>query len=521
MRILYTKSSRERLPRFQIETSIFEHNGIKGVRKKPLSEEAKMHICSIYEHSVNLSNVYKNVDVLMPKLVENNLHFPYIKGDTWDQIVVRRLLDRDKEGFIKLLHEFYNLLLNLQNNKAENFKSSPAFQEIFGVNLEMESVVCLDPANVDIIFDNMLVNEDGRTIMFDCEWVFPFKIPILFVMWRSLYALWIKHQFEIRILFEFDEICSWFGITHEWQTVFEVMEENYFQVYVHGTSSANYLSNYLKPNYSVEMLTNLVNREQFELKVFLPVNKVYTYIQTCSAIFGDEYQEFVFCFSETFEDHLRIDPIDVAGLVEIQSIKVYQIEDGELRELIAESSAQNGFNNLTYSEEIIPTDHPDIFTFLTLNGHSHLFLKINDPVVVGDFQVRITMRATSKTTETHTNQLVTFRNRLTEQEKVISDQLVELHQLENIIADKESVISSNNIRMQSLKIEIGEQTSTNHQLQIQMEKQISANNDLQIKIEEQTERIRGIEELINNIYKSNSWRITAPFRFLARSFKGK
>lgn len=50
MKKIFSKFTRERDPRFQIETSIYLENGEKFAAKRPLSEASAAHVAALYEN---------------------------------------------------------------------------------------------------------------------------------------------------------------------------------------------------------------------------------------------------------------------------------------------------------------------------------------------------------------------------------------------------------------------------------------------------------------------------------------
>ncbi|MBW7475063.1 hypothetical protein K0T92_09920 [Paenibacillus oenotherae] len=498
MKILYSKYTRERLAQFQLETSIYEVDGRKMVRKRALTPSAREHVENIHRNSVQLGQQYSNVSVLVPEIRGNELHYPFIEGESWDHKLHRLIVLKDKERFIAELRDFVRVLNGLQTPVIEKFISDEGFHEVFGVQLTIEDSNCLMPANIDLIFDNVISDGEGNIVILDCEWVFPFKIPSLYIIWRSVYAFWVKHQYEVRALFEFEELCDVVGITQDKHNIFLEMEETHFQKYVHGIKD---YTAYEKKGYTTEQLVQTTLDNQVAVGVYLPVDRVYTYVKELSINAGEQYQNLVYSFEEKFDDHIRIDPANFPALIEVKAVQLQEAQSTVPAEV---ANTDNHFEGITFSDDLIRLESADSLKMIALSDNSHLFFKINRQIT-GDFHVKISMRVI----------------------KVLPAAVVDY------------IISS---KQESTVLEQEKQTveDTNHQLQIELDEMAGnvaglekSTAELMVKLDsverEKEELERTIEELesrnrellmnVQLMENSHSWKLTAPLRAAQRTWK--
>lgn len=445
MKILYAKYNRGRLPEFQLETTVYQDEGKKWVRKKPLNSNGTSHIKSIYENTLILSKTFKNISVVMPKYAEGSLIYPFIHGHSWDTLMLTPLLNGDKVGFLSLLNRFSQLLYGLQVNDKENFVGDDSFKEVFGVRLELEQAAYLQPANIDLTFDNILIANNDKQMLIDCEWVFPFKVPILFILFRSIYSFWVKHQENIRPLYQLEELLGEVGITQELMETFIEMEEVYFQAYVHGQKNVGAsLKQYIQKNYSLDYVNSLLSSEHFTLKVFYyDQNKTYledTFIYTNTS---KEFVEYKIPLKYSIScDHIRIDPIDIPSFVQINEIELFRLnEDNLVVESIVKCCQASGYSELTYGDNIIPIDSSEHFSFFALDKNNHLFLQVGSRALSQkNLHLRIVMHVNTRYSSDFKKLVNKKVEKLELHERLIEQKNLRLNELEKIIKEKETEI---------------------------------------------------------------------------------
>lgn len=184
---IFSKYSNDRGIKFRIRTDIcLDSKGGKYVKKHPLTLEAQEHInhiCSVYD---GLKNKYGDiVGINECSLSERgDIIFPYICGHTLNEELNKLCQSGDKKSIIKLVDRYVNLV---KYNSDSCFQMTKEFEEVFGnVNLSSE-LLCTDVADIDLIFENILVDGENWNII-DYEWTFLFPIPVNFIIYRGLAA---------------------------------------------------------------------------------------------------------------------------------------------------------------------------------------------------------------------------------------------------------------------------------------------------------------------------------------------
>ncbi|AXM89100.1 hypothetical protein B379_08025 [Anoxybacillus ayderensis G10] len=265
MQVIYSKYNRERLPNYQIETSIYVLNEKRYVRKRALNTEARIHINRIYSNLVLLGNRYKHVIVPCAELKEDSVVMEYREERTFESYLLEAVLNNNKNLFLKRLSEFYQFLESLQPNLQEEFMPCKEFINVFGDIGLIKNVKCLEVSNIDLIFENALITENGTFVIIDSEWVFPFNIPVLYILWRALYIFFHKYPQYLRNFTEYEEILNYVGIYKDLEKKFIVMEDNFLRT-VYGEDKKRIISkNYLKPINTIDNLINYAEDKQREL----------------------------------------------------------------------------------------------------------------------------------------------------------------------------------------------------------------------------------------------------------------
>ncbi|WP_426451090.1 hypothetical protein ACP26L_03240 [Paenibacillus sp. S-38] len=520
MEVLYAKYSRERLPDFQTETLFVEdaHSG-RQVIKRGLSSQADEHISNIYENTMRLAKIYSG-QVLIPHKRENSLVYKFLNGQTWDNRLLEALLHQGKDKFILLLREFSLYIHSLQSTTSGYFKACNEFKKVFGIEIELEQAHCVCPANIDLIFDNVfIIEEKTENIILDCEWVFNFNIPLKFILFRSVYAFWIKYQTQIGRVVTMEEILELLDISTDEALLFYRMEEEFFQVYVHGEKyKSGILSSYNKEPYTSQKVTSLIYDNLYDVQVLLPINNVYTYEKTNQNEFSEEFKELSFKFSDPFEDHIRIDPVNLPALVDIKSIELYKVNVDKLERVFV-CDKETEFANLSYSDNILIIEKGNVFSFLTLDKKNHLFLKV--PETKGKIIIKVNIRVSKNIKDAsdfikakleETKQLYSMReNNWLEQVNELNENVA---QLQNDVANLGSQLKSKDLRIRELEV------SYNINI-VKLADALSHIENLGAEVKLLSQVISEKQNIINLMSNSLSWRVTRPVRFIGRTLKKK
>ena len=170
-KLLYTKLSNERAPKFNIVTDIVERDGKRVVIKRPYDELAAAHIEACYEKYLGLKETFEGTifEVNETRLVDGCLECEYVEGD--------HLNKEDGASFVEEIKKAYM-------SKAKTFELSPEFIEVFGEVKLSGSVLAASFIDIDLLFENIIVREN-KWVVIDYEWTFDFLVPINYIFYRA------------------------------------------------------------------------------------------------------------------------------------------------------------------------------------------------------------------------------------------------------------------------------------------------------------------------------------------------
>lgn len=228
--IIFAKSAYERKPQFQICTKILKKNtGEKFVIKESLSKEADAHISSLYGKYQLLESTLKGRLSVVPakREIDNAVCFDFLEGHKFSELINKEIESGNWENAYVLIEDFYNEIKKMTVNSADIVEE---FYEIFGRFDLPEGLHYMKPANIDLIFDNIVYEENKGYQLLDYEWCFDFAVPIEYIMYRSILLLPSMANLEQE---EQRQIWNIVGISDKMKETFYNMEVA-FQRYVYG-----------------------------------------------------------------------------------------------------------------------------------------------------------------------------------------------------------------------------------------------------------------------------------------------
>lgn len=253
MKKIYSKLTKERNEKFQIETAIYsDKNGKKMVSKRALNPSGAEHIEQIYKNS-NQYNDQSDVILAPCEKKEDMIWFPYIQGISLYDKLLRALETHRTSELEEVIKEYKDLQHRLYPQTVP-LVLTDKFREIFGDVQHPEQFQAAENVNVDLTLDNVILSEE-KTVIIDYEWIFDFPIPIKFPIYRTVYALISKHFAQLSDLKKIDDLYMDFDISENDRIVFEKMNQN-FNTYVEGGKTAYHeiLKKYQKPLWDINFL---------------------------------------------------------------------------------------------------------------------------------------------------------------------------------------------------------------------------------------------------------------------------
>ncbi len=187
MKTLFAKYNRERLPKFQTVTKIVElADGSHKAIKQALMPEAQQHITEIYANYARLTAKYPHIKLVPPTLEDaNTVTFPMAQGASLESLLKQALDKQDQPTFFALLDKFVAYVDSFVTERQVKFVPCDKFKQVFGEWTLDEPQDLIELANVDMIFGNLFVADDGSITQIDYEWVFECAVPKTFVLWRA------------------------------------------------------------------------------------------------------------------------------------------------------------------------------------------------------------------------------------------------------------------------------------------------------------------------------------------------
>lgn len=238
--LLFLKYSVERDERFRIRTEIVRKaDGTKVVRKVPYGEKAKAHVEKIKHWEETLRKQYEPAGVSVNRctLTDKGAEFEFLKGETLESVLDDYLEKDDFEGFIEEIKKYIAKLEQIVSPKANN---------------------------VDLIFSNIILNNDGKWNVIDYEWTFEAELPLRFIIHRAIY-LYCEQRKQNSL--QCQDICRILGITEAEQERFLEMEHQ-LQLYLLGDTKTMDALQYEYAGKIIDLKEILHRAHQPEMKIY-------------------------------------------------------------------------------------------------------------------------------------------------------------------------------------------------------------------------------------------------------------
>ena len=327
MKKIYSKITKERQKQFQIETYITQDGDEKQVVKKALTPECIEHIQGMQRYYEK----HRSANFLCPSrmISEKEVAFEFLQGKSLCNEMLEALAQRTEAKFISYLRIYDEIIRqNVQVVKG-SFMAENGFEEIFGNVAFEDEIEYATGLNIDMAFDNIIRDEsDGSYKIIDYEWVFPFNIPIKFVIYRAVLAFYTRNASAMKDIIDLGEIYGCFDITDSETIIFDHMNEA-FNAYVYGGQDG-YNSSIIAYKKEVYDVKKLLPEENLFLQVFL--NDVTKYLEgraITNHVIGKRVKmDIPFEFTQKVSE-IRVDPLNVSCVLKNLQVKVVTKENDE------------------------------------------------------------------------------------------------------------------------------------------------------------------------------------------------
>lgn len=374
MQIFSVRYSVNRKKEYQIKTLIYEDEGVKLVKKEPYSEYSIEHIKNIYKNYSLLNSSPQSI--IKPTISNNVIIFPFVEGESFATVLVKEIKKNNINGFISKLIWYKNLLLT---EETTSFKMTQEFEEVFNNFPQLIGAKSFKISNIDLNFENLLIDEKGKVTIIDYEWVFNFPIPVEFVLYRSLFLFFNTYSHYLKNFVSLETIYKLLEIKDENLSVYEEMQ-NYFHIYVNGGWSKQ-KKNYLKNITTMNQVYDLVNYDNKQsVTVFWGDTTDFIEKESISVEINHNQLSYEIDLPLRKISNLRIDPGSMISYIKM-SIKLRS--NKQETNLLSYLTRTNGIYLLTKSNNLVEiislNDDPQlIFEGITLEkGKKQLYIELS------------------------------------------------------------------------------------------------------------------------------------------------
>lgn len=262
--IRFVKYNRTRKEQFQIKTTILENDGRLYAEKTALCDEGIAHIKSFENKYEGLSLESSRLKFVEPRVSEDgrSVCFDYLNGKTMAELLGERILQGEEDALLlNGVKDCMAVIYCVRPQYVTDFTLTPEFMEVFGGALLSEEdfeVFENSPAyavsNVDGLFENMLVTEDG-IFAIDYEWVYSFPIPASFIKYRTLIYFYQNYKSLLNYKGA-EEFLAHFDIDEGLISLYDKMECG-FQNYVHGENQRIYQNDFFVETKNIKDLAHV------------------------------------------------------------------------------------------------------------------------------------------------------------------------------------------------------------------------------------------------------------------------
>lgn len=223
--VIYAKINNDRNPGFRIATIISENEEGRIVEKKPLTSVANAHIDNIYKNSLN--KLPENISNGVVNKGKEGIYYNYYSCTNMDDVIYSYINNDNYDEIPNIIKKFFEPFINKGEYKEYH---NQEFSKIFGDAEYNSPLLCIRPANIDMICDNIMIDKSGYIII-DTEWIFNIDVPVLFILWRNIRELYTKHP-ELNEKISFDKMLLQFNIDGIMSDVFRKWTLHFVEYYV-------------------------------------------------------------------------------------------------------------------------------------------------------------------------------------------------------------------------------------------------------------------------------------------------
>ena len=232
--IFYVKLSVDRKKEFRIATVLVKDGKEKWAYKRPLTPEAKRHLERMRKSASEIS--LKHMSCLSGDWSGGDLKYPFVEGNTAKNIINAMVASSSKEEIVRFIADVFDKCLPPARCVEYQGKE---FERVFGNRRLSVGQLCVKPANIDLIFDNIFLNEQDYTVI-DNEWVCDFYVPVKFIIHRVLTDLYYQEK-QLEEIVSKKELFRYFNITEDEEEIYHEWALYFVNVFLGGDCLSQYV----------------------------------------------------------------------------------------------------------------------------------------------------------------------------------------------------------------------------------------------------------------------------------------
>lgn len=186
---IFSKMSFSRRPEYRIRTDIISGSGLYAA--KTALPESMEHINRLERSYKELSGIFSKGIIAVnkcQKLSDGCVRFDFEEGRELFDIIAEKMPVSSE----KACEYIYRFAENLKARATEKFRFTEDFYKMFGRGLKCNDFYSMPYTDIDLCFDNIIVN--GSQTVTDYEFCADFPVPVDFVIFRSVFYLFRKIQ---------------------------------------------------------------------------------------------------------------------------------------------------------------------------------------------------------------------------------------------------------------------------------------------------------------------------------------
>ena len=227
-KIIYSKYSNDRSEKYMIATDILRRGEKKIVRKRAVNQEAVSHVLAMKKHCEGLEKLVKDTNFKIDPIVDEGkdyLDFEYIEGIGFEQYLDDIYMKSCLDGLVDYVNVFFEQLDKIAN---VSFSDNDKFGYYFGNGEILEGYPSISVGDIDLVFQNIIIDDEGKWNIIDYEWTVDCCIPVKLLKYRAL-LLYIYGQSHRNNLIN-NNLFRIFGISNEEKNTFSMMEEHFQKI---------------------------------------------------------------------------------------------------------------------------------------------------------------------------------------------------------------------------------------------------------------------------------------------------